>query len=86
MGQFLGSTREREWDMTGPRHDSNSDLDFITGRRMQAAQAKWSRLTVDDLSRIRDQDQLIARVADRYSLPSELARTDVVIWESETRW
>ena len=71
--------------MTGLQHDANSALHFITGRRMQAVQAKWARLTVEDLSGIRDQDQLIARVAARYSLTLEQARTDVAIWESDTR-
>ena len=71
--------------MTALQQDPNSAFPFINGRRTQAAQAKWSRLTVEDLSRIRDRDELIARVAARYSLPLEQARTDVAIWESDTR-
>ena len=49
---------------------------------MQAAQAKRDRLTTEDLSQIRDQDQLIDRVSDRYSLPRAQAQTDVVTWVS----
>ena len=54
----------------------------IKARHMQAAQAKWDRLTAGDLSQIRDQDQLIDRVSDRYSLPRAQAQTDVVTWVS----
>jgi hypothetical protein len=71
--------------MAALQNNPNCATPFISGRRMQAAQAKWSRLTVEDLSRISNQDQLIARVAARYSLPLGRVRRDVSIWESDTR-
>jgi hypothetical protein len=72
--------------MTGLRHDLNNGLLFISAERMQAVQAKWPRLTAKDLSEIRDRDQLVARVTERYSLPRDQARTDVMTWESQTRF
>jgi hypothetical protein len=38
----------------------------IPDEHMRAAQAKWSRLTQDDLSAIRDKGDLIAKVEERY--------------------
>ena len=58
-------------------------LDVADGH-MRAAQAKWSRLTQDDLSQIRHKDDLIARVEERYSLPHWLAVQDVELWARAT--
>ena len=52
----------------------------VAGGRMKAAQAKWSRLTADDLSAVRDKQDLIMRVEERYSLPHWLAAQDVELW------
>ena len=51
---------------------------------MRAAQAKWSRLTQDDLSSIREKDDLIAKVEERYSLPHSVAVQDVELWARAT--
>ena len=67
--------------MTDIQHGRNDGVLFIKARHMQAAQAKWDRLTAEDLSQIRDQNQLIDRVSDRYS-PRAKAQTDVVTWVS----
>jgi hypothetical protein len=66
--------------MTDIQHGRDDGVLFIKARHMQAAQAKWDRLTAGDLSQIRDRDQLIDRVSDRYSLPRAQAQTDVVTW------
>ena len=68
--------------MTDIQHGRDDGFLFIKARYMQAAQAKWDRLTAEDLSQIRDQNQLIDRVSDRYSLPRPQAQTDVVTWVS----
>jgi hypothetical protein len=68
--------------MTDIQHGRDDGFLFIKARHMQAAQAKWDRLTAGDLSQIRDQDQLIDRVSDRYSLPRAQAQTDVMTWVS----
>ena len=47
---------------------------------MRAAQAKWARLSVDDLSGIRNKQDLIIRVQERYSLPHWQAIQDVELW------
>ena len=52
----------------------------VAGGRMKAAQAKWSRLTADDLSAVRDKQDLIMRVEERYGLPHWLAAQDVELW------
>lgn len=65
------------FDIHGGQDDS---VLFIKARHMQAAQAKWDRLSVEDLLQIRDQDQLVDRVSALYDLPREQARDDVVIW------
>jgi hypothetical protein len=62
-----------------PARNDNDALD-IAGGSMQAAQAKWSRLTRDDLSGIRDKHALIARIEERYSLPHWVAVQDVELW------
>ena len=56
---------------------------------MQAAQAKWERLTEADLKGVRTKRDLIARVEERYSLPHKQASADVDIWASDkhfTTW
>ena len=51
---------------------------------MRAAQAKWSRLTQEDLSSIHDEAELVAKVEERYSLPHWLAVQDVELWVKAT--
>jgi len=51
---------------------------------MRAAQAKWSRLTEDDISGIREKGDLIAKVEERYSLPHWVAVQDVELWTQQT--
>ncbi len=58
-------------------------LDVADGH-MRAAQAKWSRLTQDDLSAIHDEAELVAKVEERYSLPHWLAVQDVELWVKAT--
>jgi hypothetical protein len=72
----------QEPSMIDIQHGRDDGVLFIKARHMQAAQAKWDRLTAGDLSQIKDQDQLIDRVSDRYSLPRAQAQTDVVTWVS----
>ena len=62
-------------------HDDVGILSIADGH-MRAAQAKWSRLTQDDLSAIREKDDLIAKVEERYSLPHWVAVQDVELWAS----
>jgi hypothetical protein len=67
-------------------HSIGRDLGIldIGDGHMRAAQAKWSRLTQDDLSQIRHKDDLIARVEERYSLPHWVAVQDVELWARAT--
>jgi hypothetical protein len=51
---------------------------------MRAAQAKWSRLTQDDLSAIHNEEELVAKVEQRYSLPHWVAVQDVELWARAT--
>jgi hypothetical protein len=56
---------------------------------MQAAQARWERLTPTDLHGVRTKRDLTARIEARYSLPHEQALADVEIWASDkhfTTW
>jgi hypothetical protein len=57
-------------DLLGGQDDG---IRFIKARQMQAAQATWDRLRTDDFLHIADQDQLIDRVSERYSLPRRQA-------------
>ena len=57
----------------------DSILDVGDGH-MRAAQAKWGRLSQDDLTRIRSKHDLITRVQERYSLPHWQAMQDVERW------
>ena len=68
------------------QHGQDDGILFIKARHMQAAQAKWDRLSTDDLLHITDQDQLIDRVSERYSLPREQAEKDVAIWVSDKQF
>ena len=47
---------------------------------MRAAQAKWARLSGDDLSGIRNKQDLIMRVQERYKMPHWQAIQDVELW------
>ena len=53
---------------------------IFDGRPMRKIQARWSRLSMADLAQIKTEDQLIATVEERYSLPSGVAARDVEIW------
>jgi len=64
-------------------HDDVGILNVADGH-MRAAQAKWSRLTQSDISEIRQKDDLIAKVEERYSLPHGAAVQDVELWAQET--
>ena len=57
----------------------DSILDVGEGR-MRAAQAKWARLSEDDLSGIRNKQDLIMCVQECYSLPHWQAMQDVELW------
>jgi len=59
-------------------------LDLADGH-MRAAQAKWSRLTPDDFSDIRNTQDLITRVEERYSLSHAVAARDVQLWDANVR-
>ena len=54
----------------------------IADGRMHAAQAKWSRLTCSDLSGIRNKQDLITSVRERYSLAHATAVQDVELWDA----
>ena len=64
-------------------HDDVGILSIAEGH-MRAAQAKWSRLTENDVSEIRTKDDLIAKVEERYSLPHSVAAQDVELWAEAT--
>jgi hypothetical protein len=64
-------------------HDDVGILSIADGH-MRAAQAKWSRLSENDLLNIRHKDDLIARIEERYSLPHWVAVQDVELWARET--
>jgi hypothetical protein len=68
---------------TSPSHEDVGILNVADGH-MAAAQAKWSRLTQDDLSAIREKADLIAKVEERYSLPHWVAVQDVELWTQQT--
>jgi hypothetical protein len=53
-------------------------IDLAT--RMNAAQAKWDRLTAADYAAIRTVGALIAAVENHYSLPHDQATRDVEFW------
>jgi hypothetical protein len=59
-------------------------LDVADGH-MRAAQAKWSRLTPEDLSGIRNKQDLITSVEQRYSLSHAVATQDVQLWDADVR-
>jgi hypothetical protein len=54
--------------------------------RLRTAQAKWERLSTSDYEEIQTIPDLIAKVAERYSLPHERAKNDVEIWAREMRF
>jgi hypothetical protein len=72
--------------MTATNSTSHDDVGIlnIADGHMRAAQAKWSRLTQSDISEIRQKDDLIAKVEERYSLPHRVAVQDVERWARET--
>jgi hypothetical protein len=59
--------------------ESESTLARKIGYRSDAKQ-KWSCLTTLDLSQIKNEEQLIAIVKVRYSLPYAQAKADVGSW------
>jgi hypothetical protein len=52
---------------------------------MRAAQAKWDRLTEADLTGVRNKQDLILRVEERYSLSHAVAAQDVDLWDVGVR-
>jgi hypothetical protein len=64
-------------------HTDDNILNVADGH-MRAAQAKWSRLTPDDLSSIHDEEGLVAKIQERYSLPHWVAVQDVQLWVKAT--
>jgi hypothetical protein len=64
-------------------HTDDNILNIADGH-MRAAQAKWSRLTPDDLSSIHDEEELVAKIEERYSLPHWVAVQDVQLWVKAT--
>lgn len=63
-----------------------ADILNVADGHMQAAQAKWSRLTEGDLSGIRTKGELAARVAARYGLSADQAAADVAVWAADKRF
>ncbi len=59
-------------------------LDVPNGQ-MRAAQAKWSRLTPSDLWAIRNKQDLISSVRERYNLAHKTAVQDVELWDARVR-
>ena len=59
--------------------ESDETVTRKTGYRIEAKR-QWSGLTTLDLSEIKNEEQLIALVKVRYSLPYEAARDDVQGW------
>ena len=66
--------------------EAEADIILDGEGHMQAAQAKWERLTEADLRGVRTKRDLTARVEERYSLPHEQASADVEIWASDKRF
>ena len=69
---------------TTPLQPANDDVLNIADGHMRAAQAKWSRLTQDDLSSISSEQDLVAKIEERYSLPHWVAAQDVEFWLKAT--
>ncbi|MGO4389469.1 hypothetical protein AB4Y85_18230 [Microvirga sp. 2YAF29] len=59
--------------------ESNETVARKTGYR-DDAKRQWSCLTTLDLSQFKNEEQLIALVKVRYSLPYEIAKADVESW------
>lgn len=66
-------------DTTAFPHTGPDILNTSDGH-MQSAQAKWSRLTQNDLSVIDTQADFVAKVEQRYSLAHPVAAQDVELW------
>jgi hypothetical protein len=77
----IGPFPTREACIDQPGH-AEMNASF-TGVRLRAAQAKWDRLSASDYEEIRSIPELIAKVAERYSLPHEQAKRDVETWDTE---
>ena len=63
---------------------TDPDILNVADGHMRAAQAKWSRLTQDDLSSIHNEEDLVAKIEERYSLPHWVAVQDVELWVKAT--
>jgi len=61
--------------------ESDETVTRKTGYRIDAKR-QWSGLTTSDLAGIKNEEQLIALVKVRFSLPYERARADVHGWMS----
>ena len=64
-------------------HTDPAILNVADGH-MRAAQAKWCRLTQEDLAAIHDEAELVAMIEERYSLPHSVAAQDVALWVQAT--
>jgi hypothetical protein len=68
------------------QHGQDDGILHITTRHVEAARAKWDRLSMADLSSIRTKSQLIERVEERYGLPHEDVVSDVELWASDKQF
>ena len=59
-------------------------LDAADGH-LSAACAEWSRLTLGDLARIANKQDLITAVEERYSISHRRAVKDVDLWDDRVR-
>jgi hypothetical protein len=76
----MTSQKEMETIMFGYRGgESENTLARKIGYRSDARR-EWSYLTAFDLSQIKNEEQLIALVKVRYSLPYKQAKADVENW------
>lgn len=65
--------------------ESQETVTRKTGYRDEAKR-QWGCLTTMDLSQIKNEEQLVALVKVRYSLPNETARADVQGWMAGKRF
>lgn len=67
------------------KYSTDQGDQIFAGRHMREVQAKWDRLSMSDLARIRTKAQLVACVQAQYGLPHEVAAQDVEIWNLDRR-
>jgi hypothetical protein len=66
--------------MLNSAHLATSGIIDLTAHHLNAAQAKWDRLTLADYTEIKTVGALIAAVEGHYSLPHAQAKRDVELW------